>query len=294
MNRIKLLDHRKFRPSNGARFLDLPIESYHKDFTAVSKSMLRRFAKRRAAYKAEFVDCTRDPPPETDQSKMGTLAHAGLLRPEILEDLYAVYPEDVLSRNGRKGTSAAEEFEAQAAAQGKICLKADQMEDVRAMVASVAHKLKDWLKLPSIRETPLYWTNPQTGLLCRCLPDWLIIANGVAYCLDLKTTGSAHPDDFARRVDDQLHWLQQVHYTEGIGAVTGLPVQFRFVVVESDFPYVTAIQEIPLSLVEEAASARIKLMRDLKECMGSNVWTEPWENQISPIVLRPGCFDVAA
>jgi hypothetical protein len=291
---IKTLDHRQFQPPNGARFVDLPIELYHTDFSAQSKSMLRRFAFRRSAYKAEFIDCTRPAPPESDASKMGTLAHAGLLRPEILEDLYAVYPDEVLGKNGRKGTNAAAEFEATAAARGRICLKADQMADVRAMVASVESKLAHWLKLPSIRETPLYWTNPQTDLLCRCLPDWLMVANGVAYCFDLKTTASAHPDDFARRVDDQMHWMQQTHYTEGVTAVTGLPCQFRFVVVESDYPYTTALQEIAPNHLPDMTEARLKLMRDLKHCLTIGNFSEPWENQISPIVLRPGCFDVAA
>lgn len=280
-----------------AQFLDLTPQQYHSDFSAISRSMLWRFGGRkgrRRAYKAEYIDGVRTPEKPLDVMLMGTLAHAGMLHPESLEQIYAIYPEQVLGKNGRKGTNAAGEFQAQAAAQGRIVLKAGQMAVVRNMVSSVQAKLKNWLKLNSIREKAIYWENPHTGLLCRCMPDWQIPTKDVVYAFDLKTSTSAHPDDFAWKVDDYGYWLQDRHYSEGIEAVHGRPCKFFFVVVESEYPHTTAIQEISPVHLADAAESRIKLMRELKECLKSGDFSEPWENRISPIVLRPGCFDVAA
>ena len=276
-------------------FMDLKPEEYHADYSAISKSMLWRFRDRRQAYRAEFVDCVRAPKEPSDAMKMGTLAHAGCLHPESLDKLYAVYPESVLGKNGTRGTGAAREFEEAAAKQGKIVLKAEQMELVRGMVASVKAKLEPWLKVNSIRERPVYWENPQTGLLCRCMADWLIEKQDVVFAFDLKTTSSAHPDEFVRKVEDYGYWLQQSHYCEGIEALFGKPCQFRFVVVESDFPHTCCVQAMQTDLqIQESKERRIALLRDLKHCLVTGNWSEPWERDIAPIVLRPGGFDRAA
>lgn len=275
-------------------FMDLTPAEYHLDYSALSKSMLWRFRKRRQCYKAEFVDCTRPPEKPTTAMNLGTLAHAGILHPESLETLYAIYPESVLGKGGRLGTNAAAEFEAEATRQGKICLKAEQLETVRAMVASVQGKLGKWLEAGSIREKPLYWENPETGLLCRCMADWIIPRRDVVFVFDLKTTSSAHPDEFERKVREYGYWFQDRHYVEGIQAFYGLPVQFRFVVVESDYPYTCSVQEICQSHLADATAARLKTLRDLAHCMVTGNWTEPWEGDVNRLVLRPGAFDEAA
>jgi exodeoxyribonuclease VIII len=266
-------------------------DEYHSDHSAYGKSMLWRFFKRRAAFKAEFLDHSRPPAPETGEMKIGSLAHAGLLQPDRFEQLYAIYPPEVLGSNGRLGTTASAQFEARAASQGRRAVKPAEFELIRRLVESVSAKLHGWLELESHRERSIYWLNTQTGLLCRCRPDWIIISGGVAHVFDLKTTGDSSPEAFSYKVEDFGYWLQDRHYSEGVAAVLKMPVRFYFVVVETEFPHITAIHKIDSAQLAQCDAARLQILRNLKDCLSTGDYSESWENRISTIAIRKRVFD---
>ncbi len=270
-------------------FRDISIADYHRDYSAQSKSMLWDFAKRRRIYEAKYVSQTLPSCPPTKSMEIGTLTHAGVLEPKTFSQRYAVYPAACLNKKGGLIAKKAEAFQ-QTITDGRIVVKPSELETIQAMVRSITEKLESWLALESYREQPIYWIEPTTGLLCRCLCDWLIISNGKAFALDLKTTGDAHPAKFSYKCEDYGYHFQDAHYSEGISIATKLPVKFIFVVCESEFPHVTSLQRLSVKDQIAAVDYRRRLLSGLKTCLESGEFADPWESDISEISLRPSCY----
>lgn len=270
-------------------FRDISIADYHADYSAQSKSMLWDFAKRRRIYEAKYVSKTLQSSPPTRSMEIGTLTHAGVLEPKTFSNRYAVYPAECLNKNGDLIPTKAAAFR-ETITNGRIVVKPSELATVKAMIASITEKLEGWLALESYREQAIYWTEPTTGILCRCLCDWLIIANGRAFALDLKTTGDAHPVRFSYKCEDFGYALQDAHYREGIATATGLPVEFLFVVCESEFPHVTSLQRLSEKDASSAAEYRRRLLRELHSCREAGNFCESWEMDISELTLRQSCF----
>lgn len=73
------------------------------------------------------------------------------------------------------------------------------------------------LSKPGVAERSVYWTDPATGLLCRCRPDWWITQEGIV--VDVKTTDDASPEGFARSIAKWRYHVQDPFYTDGINAM---------------------------------------------------------------------------
>lgn len=273
------------------RFVKQTSEQYHADHSAIGKSMLWKFHQRRRRYDGAFVTGDAPDDPATREQDLGSLAHAGLLQPNRFESLYAVFPEEVLGKGGREGTDASKAFRAKYESAGKIVVKQKDLDVVRAMVESAKSKLEKWLLLDSKREESIYWVHPETGLVCKCRPDWLIISDGVAYIFDLKTTTDASPAAFRYRCEDQGYWLQDRHYSEGVRAVTALPTQFYFVVVETEWPHACSLQMFDEGQRSLADRARGSLLRDLQGSLASGDFSESWESQVARIEIRDRVFE---
>lgn len=89
------------------------------------------------------------------------------------------------------------------------------------------------LSLPGKAEQSVYWTDKETGVLCRCRPDWWAQEAGVI--LDVKTTEDASLNGFRRSIEKYAYDVQDAFYNDGIKAATGKPLkQFLFLAVEKD------------------------------------------------------------
>lgn len=69
------------------------------------------------------------------------------------------------------------------------------------------------LCLRGIAEGSFYWYDPDTGLLCRCRPDYLTDSG---FCIDLKTTLDASEDGFAHSFQKWRYDVQHPFYLDGI------------------------------------------------------------------------------
>jgi hypothetical protein len=268
-----------------------PAAEYHAH-PAISKGKLATFMNRRRLFQAEFIEGRKPERKTTTEMDIGTLTHLGVLEPERFADAYAVYPADVLGKNGAASTNAAKAWcEAQESA-GKIVLKQESLDAVLAMVASVKTTFAPWLALESKREQSVYWQDPETGLHCRCRPDWLILNNGTAFIFDLKTTSDSSHDGFRRAAEQFSYWLQHAHYSAGVQQALDFEFdpEFYFVVVETQFPHATAIYRMPDPIAERSDLIRRGLLRDMAACFNGGDWSEPWEGVIQPLNLRPWCF----
>lgn len=66
---------------------------------------------------------------------------------------------------------------------------------------------------PGVAERSVYWTDPDTGLLCRCRPDFWR-EDGII--VDVKTTEDASAESFARSIANWRYHVQAPYYMDGI------------------------------------------------------------------------------
>ena len=197
----------------------------------------------------------------------GSLAHCFILEPEEVPFRYAVGPE--VSRATREWKI----FEAEHPRQ--VCIKPSQAAAASAQAGSV-RGLPEMAKMLSKghAEVSAYWHDPQTGVLCKCRPDWVhpIEGEGVIL-LDVKTYSDASPREFARQVGRKRYFWQAYWYSTGYAIATGVPVLgFVFCAVESDWPYAACAMMLDEEAMQLAEREIRPLVQQYAECQRSHVW----------------------
>ncbi|BEG74470.1 MULTISPECIES: PD-(D/E)XK nuclease-like domain-containing protein [Achromobacter] len=243
------------------------IEAYHRG-PGISKTGLDHVARSPALFYALHLDPARPAEKERAGQLEGQLAHCAILEPAEFDRRYAVGPD--VSR----ATKAWKEWEASLPA-GVIAIKPDQRETALRQAESVR-------RLPDVAEAlaagrpevSAYWIDPDTGVLCRCRPDWVHPAgeSGVVL-LDVKTYSDASPAEFARQIARKRYHVQDAFYSEGFGRAAGVDVLgFVFVAVETEWPF--AASAVMLDEPGKRQGA-IDMRRDLATyaaCLKANEW----------------------
>lgn len=244
----------------------LGIEQYHAG-PGISKSGLDTIARSPAHFHALHMDPAR-PPRKTKAGQLeGELAHCATLEPAEFLRRYAVGP--AVSRATKEWKAFVE------ANPGRTAIQPDQYDTAMRQAESVR-------KLPEIREAlergqpevSAYWMDEETGVLCRCRPDWThdCGGNGVIL-LDLKTYSDARADEFARQVARKRYHVQDAFYRDGYAAASGRDVlAFVFVAVESEWPHAASAL-----MLDDASMAKGQRLyrRDLKtyaDCLRADTW----------------------
>lgn len=269
----------------------MPSEDYHADKSAWSNSMIRDFRKRRSACYEKHILGTAPEFETTAAMRLGTATHAALLEPEKIEELFAVYPHHVLGANGAASTKEAKAFREINEEYGRLVLKASEMDTVRAMVASVRSKIGQWLTHDAVIEQAIYWTDEETGVRCKCRPDFLCTKPGFALTLDLKTTADVSPAEFQRKIENMGYWLQDAHYSAGIKKLTGIDPMFLFVAVENEWPFSCAAYQIRESDRVQAAIVRRESLMQIATCQKSGEWQDGWLESVNEVAIRPWSFE---
>lgn len=243
------------------------IEAYHRG-PGISKTGLDHVARSPALFYALHLDPARPAEKERAGQLEGQLAHCAILEPAEFDKRYVVGPD--VSR----ATKAWKEWEASLPA-GVIAIKPDQRETALRQAESVR-------RLPDVAEAlaagrpevSAYWIDPDTGVLCRCRPDWVHPAgnNGVIL-LDVKTYSDASPAEFARQIARKRYHVQDAFYSDGFARASGLDVlAFVFVAVETEWPF--AASAVMLDEPGKRQGA-IDMRRDLTTyaaCLKANDW----------------------
>lgn len=272
-----------------ATIAPMSADAYHADHSAVSKSMLWTFRKRVSAYHREYVLGEKPPRKATEEMSIGDLAHAAILEPHRLETDYVAYPASVLAKNGAASTTAAKEFREANELAGRTVLKQQQFDTVATVVESVRAAVGDWFKVPAKVEHAIYWTDPETGIRCKCRPDWFLPAEA-PFVLDPKTTGDVTPDAFRHSCEKWGYWLQDDHYSDGVEALTGHRPMFLFVVVETEWPWQCAVYELSAADKAKARDARRDVLNDLMTRRINGNWNDHWQGVVNTLELKPWTF----
>lgn len=171
-------------------------------------------------------------------------------------------------------TKAAQEARDAARAAGQIALLAREVAEVDAIAEAVlAHPTACALfTQPGQREASVFATVDGVPVRGRFdfLPD-LTLPRPVA--VDLKTTaGEATPDEFGKAAARYWYDVQESWYLDALEATGAGRIDFAYVVVEKEPPYLPAVFQLPLVLRERGVE-RAKRARDLfRECTAEGRW----------------------
>lgn len=238
-------------------YYDVPEPDYHRH-PALSRSVVATLIEKSPAHAKEKWDAEYE---ESDPS-LGTIAHDAALRPDVFETRYAEAPEDceAAKSNGdpcSRSPSFRQDGEWLCWQHGEE----EQADDVHTLSDSHAESVDGILQAlagndvgrglileADETELSLLWTEKVAGqeIRCRARLDALNVFQGGAYDIgDLKTTGSAHPEDFAKQIARTGSWLQPAFYERGLKALSELEGGgFFFVGVETEPPYATLAYEM--------------------------------------------------
>lgn len=251
-----------FSPERGAR-VNMSFEDYLAT-PAVSKSTLWTAITRSAAH-------ARTEKEESNAMKLGTAVHCAVLEPDSFRERFHRGPED---RRGLKWKEAVEEH-------GRGVLTSGDYDTAIALRDALSQEplIRKILSGAAV-EASGFWSDTDTGLLCRCRPDaWNPKINVIA---DLKVTGDARPDVFKRRVAEFGYHAQEAFYTDGWRACGFDVSAFLFIAVEPTPPYGFALYELePLAVLEGREAMRLALDH-WKYCVDYNHW-KPYVGGVQPL-----------
>ena len=228
---------------------------YHAD-PAVSASHLHAVAASPYHYWSRFLDPNRPVIEPTAAMRLGSLVHCAVLEPDELNSRYAIAPD----RRTKDGKATA----AMLAASGIEAVTAADMELAMAMAASVrSHQAAAELLRNGKAEQSFWWDDVDTGLRCKCRPDWYYGTTVV----DLKTTTDASPQGFAKSVANWRYHVQQAHYMAGTFAE-----RFVFIAVEKTYPYAVGVYELDATAMNVGYALRRNNLQTIADCRAINEW----------------------
>lgn len=184
-------------------------EQEYRSHPAISRSELWWLDK-----SPEYFQYRKNNPMEPTPSLLfGQVAHKLLLEPEDFYTDFAVAP--AVDRRTRDGKAAWEEFLLTVGERKPV--DAATYEQASDMIAAARMVPLVNELLDGDHEVPLFWTDPDTGVECKCRLDSMRRDdNGVPVIVDYKTTNDASYKGFSRDVYQYGYHLQSAMYSEGV------------------------------------------------------------------------------
>ena len=284
-------------------YAGVPEEAYHAH-PALSRSVLAEAARKSPLHAYHRWKGDEDES-TSDAASLGTALHSRVLTPGVFKDTYDVAPDtcedtkadgDPCSYSAKvrhNGTWYCGTHAPDTEPDDIEVLKASTFGDVRSMAGALeqdpdaAPLLFD---LPGLSEITLLWEDEATGLMCKARPDRVgaLPDYGSLTIVDLKSTRSAHPEDFRRKVARYGYWLQPPFYALGMRQAADISLTIRdfvFTCVESSAPYaVQCFRPLP----KERGPIRDRmctLIDQIGECAEEDRWPS-YEDGISQLGIK--------
>ena len=254
-------------------YTDMSNEDYHSN-SAISKSGMDRLAISPEHYQAYLTEQRE----ETPAMKIGTAVHMAVLEPEMFSYAYTVLDDsEIIAEIGGAKPRATKQYKEWLSARKKeigsrILLDADEEKYIMDIANSVRSRptTNKILSVTGVFESSFFWTDEETGVACRCRPDFL---RDDGYIIDLKTTEDASPWGFERSAEKYRYWVQAAFYKQGVEAVTGEPVKgFIFIAVEKKPPYAVACYVADDAMIEAGNKEVSRCLAIYKACDESGDW----------------------
>ena len=227
---------------------------------ALNYSGAKELLKSPAHYQA-YLNQERE---ETKALRMGSLIHCAVLQPEALNEKFITAPE--VDRRTKEGKETYAAFQS-SLKPGMTVVSVEESAECH-LIASHA-KLALQRMGVTFDKTEFMFTTDYNGVQLKCAID------GVAgdYLWDLKTTEDASPAGILKAIRAYRYNLQAYFYRLCYETAYGRRMLgFRFLFIEKQPPYATAVVEIGPELMSYAVADFEKALQTYRECTTLNDW----------------------
>ena len=263
-------------------------EHYHNDFSSISKTMLSCYHTSVADFHRYYVARIAKPP-QPKASVIGSIAHTVLLDGRQLDDVACVYPQECLKSNGAINPKPSNEWIA-TLEPWQYPVKQKVREQVAAMLGEIRkHEVVSLVESATAREHPVYWHDESSGLDCRMRADFFHDMDEYAICYDLKFTAQIYA--FPNVMRSFKYWMQDAHYSRGLGQHLGKPVKFVFFAIQDTPPFQVFRYEYDQLSRETYAAKTCKLLRELAERYQTNDWVDERAKKTNYVSAKPWEFE---
>lgn len=261
-------------------YAGIPNAEYHGG-PGISKSGLDVIARSPLHFWQQYLNPERERREPTPAMVIGTAIHTAVLEPGDFGKRYVAVPADAprrptdAQRNAKKPsdeTLAAitwwDDFNAKA--EGKEIITLDDAQTCMRIADQVrSHPTARKVFATGQAELSCYWTDAETGVLCKCRPDWL----NLPLIVDVKSTEDASRDAFMRSAWNYRYWVQAAWYMDGVEQATGQrPDAFIFGAFEKSAPHACAFYFADDAMIELGRQEYRKHLRVYAECLAADRW----------------------
>ncbi len=282
----------QYKPKTIPSYVDIDSETYHAS-AGISSSGLKLMARSPAHYWARYVDPDREPQEDTPALVLGKQIHTAVLEPGKYLSRYYPLPEKY-NRSTKAGKEEHAFHEEKAKAAGQQLISPDSHEICQKIAEGVrSHPSASFLfDLPGLVEKSFYWTDPETGVLCKVRPDKLVKFNDKLVILDLKSTSDASHRAFQRDAFNYGYHISAEFYRQGVAAVSGQEIgAFIFAAYEKESPFACAFFDADSEMLAHAQKEIKTLLRQYADCLAADEWPG-YPEDIQPLSL-PGWVKAA-
>jgi PDDEXK-like domain of unknown function (DUF3799) len=243
----------------------LSSEAYHQG-PGISRSGLIEFKRSPYHYWYKYFNPDYEAQPATPAQILGNALHTYVLEPDAFEKRYFVIPE--FNKVTKEGKERWQKIKSELGK--KETLSVHQYQILQAMTASLQkHKLAMQLIEKAEIEQSLYWTDPDTGILCKCRPD-ILRCNLVC---DLKTAQDGSPRSFQYAAFDYGYHIQAAMIQEALKSLKKILIKdFLFLVIEKSPPYAISIYQLDQASLDNGYQEFKTLLVRYQHCLESNDW----------------------
>ena len=222
-------------------YVSMTNEEYHSS-EDISKSDLDAARKSGLHFLLKKTGPKQKPTPAM---RIGSAFHALTLEPDLFEKEYIYKPEfiNARSKEGKEWKASQEEA-------GKTVLTTDDRKQLEGMTEAIGYctPAKKLLDASGKAEQSFLWTDKETGLGCKCRPDYLLVDGGTI--VDVKTTIDASYRGFLKSISNFRYHVQAGWYLHGLEQATGIrPERFIFIAVEKTAPFGVGVYEADTYMV---------------------------------------------
>ena len=287
------LDADQLHPQEPGIFADIPEAAYHADRGSLSATGAKLLLPPSAPAKfRQYLDTPQDPKRHFD---FGSLVHTLILGKganlEVLDPQIHGLKKDGTIADSPTATSAWKQADELARRSGKLPVHIDDhSKALEIRDAVLAHPVAGPLFDSGEPEMSMYAQDPETGVQLRARVDWLTKHGGRTWLVDLKTSLTAHPDDFARRAAKFKYHCQAAFYRMVASLLDMENTAFVFVVVEKTPPYLVSVVEYDAEAIAEGHRLNRIAIDTYAKCMETGVWPG-YPEVVNPISLPLWAID---
>jgi len=254
-------------------------EAYFAD-PAVSNSDLKLLRRSPAHFKY-----LKDNPKETTPAMAaGKSLHCAILEPERFMERHAIIPDNApkkpttAQRNSANPTEAAQQRiqywdQWDMMNQGKLLITPEKAAEYLEIGGIVRNHPELSVFFDSGKaEHAVFGEDPETGILCKCKPDYLTRFDDFKVCLEIKSCEDSRPKPFQRTAYNFEYFTAAAFYQDVMEWSIGRPDLYLIVAFERDPPYGIQIYEVPDEAIERGRDWYDQSLSLYKQCLEDDNW----------------------